>query len=189
MFLWIDLETTGLYPRVDHILEAGWMVTDENLRGKGHLQSSVVTASKAAIGYIKTSPFIHDMHTKSGLLEALMGTETLVIEDVEERILEAIMDYPEDEPWYLAGASVHFDRAFIDSWMPTLAEKLHHRIFDTSSLKLFAKSVGIEVKQEPQVVQHRVEGDIQYCYEYALGLRDIVGPAIGMLKEVTNAFS
>ena len=177
MYLWIDLETTGLDPRLDRILEVGWMVTNENFRGRSNIRSAVVTPTKAALGYITTDTFIHNMHSKSGLLEALMSPGTLVIEDVEDQILDALQDFPEDEPWYLAGASVHFDRGFIDTWMPRLSKKLHHRILDTSSLKLFASACGIVVVQLPQIGQHRVRSDIQYCFQYAQLLREEIGYA------------
>lgn len=130
MYLWYDIETTGLDPQRDRILEVAAVLTDKDLvsikawhrpvRAPFHVMSNL-------------SEFIKDMHTKNGLLEDLQYGQPTFLSDVEDDLLAMIEGI--DKP-ILAGASIQFDRAFTRHWMPMFESKLSHRMLDVSSLKM-----------------------------------------------------
>ncbi len=59
-----------------------------------------------------------------------------MVEDAEDQILE-LLDKHDIETAILSGASVHFDRGFIKNWMWRLDQRLSHRHFDVSTLRMF----------------------------------------------------
>lgn len=172
MLLWLDFETTGLDPKNDRILQVAYGITDSKMHRWIPVTSDVVTINREAWDLIAASQFIQDMHSETGLLDKLTGEGTKLIEDIEDDILDAIARVEEAQnriddspaPVYLAGASVHFDKAFIENWMPRLHEKLSHRIFDTSTLQAFFLNVGIDHEvSNPR--KHDAVYDILYCME------------------------
>lgn len=178
MLLWLDLETTGLDPQNDRILQVAYGITDSQMHRWIPVTSDIVTINKEAWDLIEASPFIQDMHGKTGLLDKLTGEGTKLLEDIEDDILAAMsraqlgmlndigydMDGDEVGRVTLAGASVHFDKSFIQTWMPRLHEKLSYRIFDTSTLQAFFGSMEIEHNvSNPR--QHDAAYDVLYCME------------------------
>lgn len=51
------------------------------------------------------------------------------------QVLEFVRQHTEYQQAQLAGNSVHIDRAFLQRYMPELAEHFHHRIIDVSTIK------------------------------------------------------
>lgn len=51
------------------------------------------------------------------------------------QVLEFVRQHTEYQQAQLAGNSVHIDRAFLQQYMPELAEHFHHRIIDVSTIK------------------------------------------------------
>lgn len=134
--VWIDCEMTGLDLAKDALVEVAAVVTDSELRVLGDGVDVVITPPVEALEQM--DPFVRDMHTTSGLLEALPGGFTL------EEAQTAVMDYlrtwvPEAGKAPLAGNSVGTDKAFLDRDMPDLVGHLHYRVIDVSSVKELAR--------------------------------------------------
>lgn len=173
MLLWIDLETTGIDPVNDHILEVAWRITNDSLIPWSVTKSHVVSPSPNVWRQLKESPFVMDMHIQNGLLNDIDNdfVEKLVIEDIEDDILADVNIV--DGHWMVAGSSVHFDLAFIREHMPRLAMKLSHRIYDVTTLKTLFKSVGY-VDDIGNDFKHRAASDINNAMRYAWMYRDIL---------------
>lgn len=172
MLIWIDLETTGIDPANDHILEVAWRITNDSLIPWSVTKSHVLRPSKEAWTQLKETPFVMDMHIENGLLADIDADHNLLlVEDVEDLILADIAVL--DETWMVAGSSPHFDLSFIREHMPRLADKLSHRIYDTSTLKTLFKSVGHmdNIKNDDK---HRAASDIDNSLAYAWMYRDIL---------------
>lgn len=175
MLLWIDLETTGLDPKEDLILEVAWLTTTDDLKPLTPLRSHVIRQTNTrAWELIAQSPFVYDMHNTSGLLDEIEADVDLVqLSDVEEAICHDIGGWADNSVVMVAGSSPHFDMSFIQEDMPILAEKLSHRIFDVTTLKTLFKGANYN----PEIANdmpHRAASDIANSLEYAVLYHEIL---------------
>lgn len=177
--LWIDLETTGLDPTVSGILEVAAII-DRNGTKKTVIDQFVhnLVGLDGRVGWDRPA---FEMHRKSGLLLdyhshnvvcSMNGDRLLTVSNVEDMLLKDILE--DDETVYLGGSSVHFDRTFIEQYMPTLHETLHYRHIDVSCLTTFLQHAGMAKTEHEK--QHRAMADIQYSiatyYKYLDLARD-----------------
>lgn len=173
--LWLDLETTGLDPNNDHIVEIAWQLTTTALDELSPLRTHVIQPNGMTFGKLELAPFVKNMHIESGLYEDLLHpSRTLRLNVAEHMVLLNISEHtlPEDDV-QLAGASVHFDKAFLASWMPHVNERLHHRVYDTSTLKTFFEDLGIQHGIENEG-QHRAANDVREVLAVARRYREYV---------------
>ncbi len=170
---WLDLETTGLNPLTDRILEIA--VAEAEFGNPFWLLTPGVDSWVLHHDGRGLSPFIVDMHTKNGLLAECAAAHHSV-EHVERELLQIIpeSDTKEGKP-VLAGNSVHFDLSFIRQWMPRLASRLSHRVYDVSAVKLFARSLGMpdgEKGPEPHRAREDVKASLDQASRLASWLRE-----------------
>lgn len=161
-YLWIDLETTGLDPDAEAILECAAIVTDADLVELGDPLVMVLQATPEFRD--EASEFVQAMHDESGLWLACYDSR-LHPDDLDAALTSLIERYEwAAEKPILAGSTVHFDRSFVESWL-FVGERLHHRHLDTSSLKLAQEDAcGIEFAKSGKA--HRALADV--CESLAL---------------------
>jgi oligoribonuclease (3'-5' exoribonuclease) len=191
IYLFVDLETSGLDPVMDRIVEVGWMHADGKLRRLTTTSYAVVRPVGAALDRIMTQPVVRDMHEKTGLLRELeyrtdlpllQGVETSMLEELDqieaayqkfraslssEELLDP--DISDHIEVVLAGKNVYFDKGFIDRHMPRLAARLSHRTFDETSLKYMLDALGIGINVVADEVahglmQHRAGYDVEMSF-------------------------
>ena len=134
--VWIDCEMTGLDLGADALIEVAALVTDFDLNVLGEGVDIVVKPPPEALDQM--DDFVRNMHTVSGLLDALGDGVTL--EEAEQRVLGYVREHcPEGSRPPLAGNTVATDRAFLARDMPDLESYLHYRIVDVSSIKELAR--------------------------------------------------
>lgn len=134
--VWVDCEMTGLDLTADALIEVAAVVTDSELTVLGEGVDALITPPAEALDQMV--PFVHQMHTTSGLLEALPGGMT--IEEAQDVVLDYIKTWvPDVGKAPLAGNSVGTDKAFLERDMPALVAHLHYRIIDVSSFKEVAR--------------------------------------------------
>lgn len=163
MYLWIDLETTGLDPDNDRIIEVGWFLSEDCIQ-LTQAQSVLITPDKVAWELMQQDLFVQTMHTENDLLKDMEAFGSIMVEDAEDQILESMLPWS-DEVVVLAGASVHFDRSFIRNWMPRLDRRLLHRHMDVSTLRMFFDDASFHSygeKVRPTV--HRALQDVEDAY-------------------------
>lgn len=133
--LWIDIETTGLLPTQDKILQIALVLSSFDLKKKYILGEYTIHYDLSSL---QLNEWCQLQHTDSKLLD-IVKTSKLSLQDSEQMILSKIYKHVNihDDVLYLAGNSVHFDKSFIQHHMPNLHCLLHYRIFDISSIKLF----------------------------------------------------
>ncbi len=155
---WIDVETTGLSPVNDIILEVGCIITDINLNEVSADSWLVGVERKWALQ--RADPAVVEMHTKSGLLEALQHENLPKPWDVADAVAEFMSAY-EANGSPMCGSSVHFDRAMIASNMPTLLNSFSHRNIDVSTVKGLVTSWGGDEWTQPGEKLHRALPDLR----------------------------
>lgn len=156
--VWIDLEMTGLDPKVHVIIQAAIIVTDNELNV---LDEAACDIWQPETALEAMSPFVRQMHTKTGLLERLPNS-LVDLSDAERQLMTIVAKWC-SFPATLCGNSIWSDRKFIDAYMPGLSAYLHYRMLDVSSLKVLAgRWFGAEAQfQKPAAGAHDALVDIR----------------------------
>lgn len=168
--LWIDIEMTGLDPVTDKVLEVGAIISDFEFKEFASYEA-VIHQSEETLEKMKQAPWydwvngerkvagsVYDMHTQSGLLDRVIASE-LTEADVETELIK-LVDTHLGGVGFLAGNSIHQDRRFVRTQLPKFEEKLHYRMLDVSSFKLWMQGAyGISFGK-PQA-NHRALEDIR----------------------------
>jgi oligoribonuclease len=131
-FVFIDLETTGLDPVYDEILEVGIVIASDEFEIISCF--SVQVWSPTARSKLVTNDFVWKMHIKNGLVDAC-EEKGVPVEVAEEDILRRLDEYSWDPNIPMGGNGVHFDRAFLKVYMPKLHDWFHYRNLDVSPFK------------------------------------------------------
>src|SRR3954451_3081845 len=128
---------TGLDPVRDVLVEIAVVVTDSELNQLDDGLDILIATEPAKLdGMLDV---VREMHTASGLLEAL-ASATTTLEDAEQQVLDYVRRFvPERRKAPLCGNSIATDRTFITRYMPTLDGHLHYRMVDVSSIKELAR--------------------------------------------------
>lgn len=192
LLVWVDIETTGLDPNRDSILEVGLAITDP-LGDSPDRWSDIPVWSMAVSVNVErlkaeVDPLVLDMHTNSGLWVecstlTLSGqfsaAEAYVVEDAAVRWLTEMGVIRGAVP--MCGSSVHFDRAFLSNQMPDLAAHFHYRNLDTSTIKNVCRYVNPSVYDAvpEKKNKHRALPDIRESIdEYKFYLDNLIHVAL-----------
>src|SRR3954451_2594883 len=124
---------TGLDPQVDVLVEVAVVVTDSELTLLDDGLDILIATEPAKLdGMLDV---VREMHTASGLLEAL-ASATTTLEDAEQQVLDYVQRFvPERRKAPLCGNSIATDRGFLVRYMPRLDDHLHYRMIHVSSIK------------------------------------------------------
>ena len=135
--VWVDCEMTGLDPAREVLVEIAVVVTDSELNLLDEGLDLLIATDPAKLGGMEE--VVREMHTQSGLLDAL-AEATTTLEEAEQQVLDYIRRWvPERRKAPLCGNSIATDRSFISRYMPKLDAYLHYRMVDVSSIKELAR--------------------------------------------------
>ncbi len=184
-FFWTDLETTGLDPQQDQILEVAAIVTEADL--------TTVATFHAVVWHnpqkLRMSSFVWKMHTDNGLLEEVgkdHSTAARVTKsksqdwtvnaapsyDVELILEQFVRQYASGAP--MAGSSVAFDRGFYKRHFSLVESALHYRNFDVSVYREAMKRWAPDVELPAKSTKHRAMEDIQASIAQAQQWKDFL---------------
>jgi oligoribonuclease len=130
--VWIDCEMTGLDVEIDELVEVAVVITDFDLNILDPGFNIVIKPDQSALDNM--GDFVREMHTSSGLLEAIPDGVSLA--DAEFAVHEYILKFvPAEQQAPLAGNTIGTDRTFLAKYMPRVDRHLHYRNVDVSSIK------------------------------------------------------
>jgi oligoribonuclease len=165
--LWIDIETTGLEPDTNKILQIACVLSTHNLDIVHILPEITLSCDISTLQHM--GPWCMDTHTKSGLFKAVLNS-SFSLTEAEKTLLYHLNHYIAlQDKVYIAGNSVHFDKKFIDKHMPQLSRRLSHQILDVSSIGIACKHFNNKVFQArpTKAHNHTAKADIlESIHEY-----------------------
>ncbi len=170
--MWLDLETTGLDPNRDQILE--WAVVLAADDREGDMSpvrqfSGVCYFDRETCDY-PIDPFVAAMHEHNGLWDECAVSDSTV-EEADAFLAGLCIDDLGAAPRsiVLAGSTVAFDQSFVRVHMPRFAAFLSHRCFDVSTLKMAERDWAGEKFKKAEA--HRALPDILESLEHAAEIR------------------
>lgn len=181
---WIDIETTGLDPDNDYLLEVHCRITDTDCTELATFHQWAALPD----GWRHTAPeqwpvdqVVLDMHTRNGLwadLRACGGNlfdEDEVVDDLVRWI--DFVKGDRDVTIHPAGSGVaRFDIPWLKSRVdPELDWPLHHREFDISGMRMAYQLAGYTIAR-PDGPTHRAERDVRDEIDEYLLMRSLITP-------------
>lgn len=156
--LWVDLEMTGLDPAKDVILEVAAEITDFNFKTLASYEARVKHKRETVVERMQKNIWWKDYpENRDEFVQKLEQCKSN--KEVEQDLIALVDAQFGREPAILAGNSIHNDRNFIKQWWPHLDLKLHYRMLDVSSLKIYMQGKhGVEFEKKEI---HRAFDDIQ----------------------------
>ncbi|NUP07774.1 MAG: oligoribonuclease [Polyangiaceae bacterium] len=148
---WVDVETTGLNPDLDAILEVGIIITDRSLTEIDRASWALGDANPASI----SDPKVLEMHTRSGLLAECEASDLEI--DILDEIVCFFLKHQGAVGSPMCGSTVGFDRSFLRH--ARFAKLFHYRNFDVSTYRTEARLLGIEPPPKREV--HRALPDLE----------------------------
>jgi oligoribonuclease len=161
MLVWMDLEMTGLDATRDVIVEIATIVTNDELEIVDEGPDLVIHQDDDVLA--KMDPFVLDMHTRSGLLDAIRAS-TVSLDEAGRATLEFIKKYVAVQNSVpLCGNSIGMDRRFLAAYLPEIENWLHYRSIDVSSVKELVRRWYPSVKNDlpKKLGTHRALDDIR----------------------------
>jgi oligoribonuclease len=156
--LWVDLEMTGLDCEKDVILEVAAEITDFNFKTLASYEAIVQQPHKTVVERMQKNIWWQDYPANRDEFVQKVATGKPSAQ-VEQELIALVQEHFNGQPAILAGNSIHNDRNFIKQWWPALDLKLHYRMLDVSSLKIFMQGrYGVEFEKKEV---HRAFDDIQ----------------------------
>lgn len=156
--LWMDLEMTGLDPKKDVILEVAVEITDFDFKTLATYETCIKQPKELVVKRMQANNWWQSYpDNRDHFVNNLDSGKTLM--QAEQDLIALVEEHFGKEAAVLGGNSIHSDRLFIKQWMPSLDIKLHYRMLDVTSWKLFMQGkYDIDFKK-PEA--HRAFEDIQ----------------------------
>jgi len=183
--LWMDMETTGLEPYVDDVLELAAVLTDTSLNELGTYESVVAVNRVTALHRMISNSAVEKMHRDNGLLDALRSKDLPRLGEVESEVVELIDRLAPNGTVYLAGSGVsHFDHHVIMAQMPALASKLHYAAIDVGSpRRMFQMATGSPLVTANDRKTHRAMDDVRCHLEDAAAFWELFRRNAGLTED------
>jgi oligoribonuclease len=158
VLVWLDLEMTGLDPETCVIVQLGMVLTDNQLNEIAPPLEITIWQPESVLQTM--SPFVRNMHEKSGLLDQIRTSKTSLAE-AEQQAFELVCKNVGYRSARLCGNSIGQDRRFLAKYMPMLEGYLHYRQVDVSTLKELSSWWYNKKFDKPDVGKHTALHDIR----------------------------
>lgn len=185
IFAFMDLETTGLKPGYDRILEVAWKLTDESFKSLTRPHTFIVEHDDnwgdVWALYNEAPEAVREMHKKSGLYQNMLSHFGYSLDAISQAfridVTLATKELDPDEKLTLrmAGFSPWFDANFLKhTWgFGTMFDygtdeiQFDHRLLDLSAFKVMWPLVGLEAPKPLNLNPHRALYDVNEAIAFA----------------------
>ena len=141
--IWIDLETTGLDPDNDVIIEMATIVTDSNLNTLA--EGPVIAIHHSDEVLARMDEWNTRTHGGSGLTQRVKDSTTTMAE-AEAQTIAFLEQWVPKGKSPICGNSICQDRRFLYTYMKNLESYFHYRNLDVSTLKELVARWAPEVR-------------------------------------------
>lgn len=163
---WFSIASTGSDPRLDHILEIAFVVTDwsVDLNEETGIHLVLQQTGKQWESRLDDNPTVKQIHTRSGLLRDVHrnGVST---RDAYEAIVQTLGRYGNPQDFMLAGDDR--SRQFIRATWPHLDEWFRYPVFDPGTLVRSLQIIGRQdlassLSSRTRKKRYRVMDEVKY---------------------------
>jgi len=148
---------TGLNIDKESIIEIATIITDGELNIIAHGPNLAITVDESLIEGMDEWNTTH--HFESGLVKRIRE-QGVDLSEAEEMTLDFLKEWVDHNTAPLCGNSVWNDRRFLEKEMPLVADYLHYRMIDVSTVKELARRWYPEVEKYPKKGAHLALDDI-----------------------------
>lgn len=143
---WVDVETTGVNPQEDALLEVACLITDTNLNIIDPIGfESTILFSPDSVEKMKkqVNDVVLSMHERSGLWDEL--PEGLPLTQVDSELETYIAAHtPDASSVRMGGNSLRLDLNFTEKYLPKTYSLLTYRSIDVSTVQALFGWWGVE---------------------------------------------
>jgi len=172
--LWLDIETTGLTPAKDWVLEVGMIITTPGPEFAVLSTQNWVLPYRVDLNH-SVVPVVYEMHTKNGLWDECRTAYNAEFPGTYESDMLEWMKENEAIGSVMHGATPSFDRSFLRLDFPGVEKAFHYRSFDVSTLKQFALFFDPEFLWMDREI-HRAIPDLRDSIANAIHFRNVFKP-------------
>lgn len=176
LIAWIDVETDGLKAQENSLLEIACLVTDPQLNildEKGFESVILYSPDRAEEMRKNATPFVREMHDKTGLWEKLPFGEPLSRVDYDLHSYLRDFSY-QPRMMRLGGNSVRLDLNFVEEFLPNTYSHLHYRFIDVTTVTTLMDWWGNPVRDFKDK-EHSAMSDIRESIEELRKAKSILG--------------
>lgn len=170
--IWVDVETTGVNPEEDSLLEIASIVTDMKGNHLSDLVEVLIPPNSIGDAQALADNKVLKMHEKSGLWADLWDAKVQTLANVDDNLASWVDDLDlNPRNTFFGGNSIMLDREFVSYSLPMFYSRFSHRSLDVTSIALMVQSnfsLPLYLKNSP----HRAGIDVLESideYKYYLG--------------------
>lgn len=164
--LFLDLETTGSDVEYDEIIEVGLILLDaKTLEEVGSFRSTVFPQDRAWDRIMRNDKVLA-MHSGNGLLEDITRIHVPGAPVVDRRIINWLDEngIGKDHVPYGGSGVGHFDKKFIDKYLPLFSKRITYWPYDVGSIRRTYELAG-GTNWPAQDKNHRALDDARFHVE------------------------